>query len=49
MYESRAKTLSLRVPDEPHERLAAVLALAEALGGVLAGVDDEQGAIREEV
>jgi len=30
-HDWRAKTLSLRVPDEPEERLAAVLALAEAL------------------
>ncbi len=30
MYESRPKTLSLRVPDEPQARLAAVLELAEA-------------------
>ncbi len=32
MYESRTKTLSRRVPDEPAARLAAVLGLAEALG-----------------
>ena len=31
IHDWRAKTLSLRVPDEPEERLAAVLALAEAL------------------
>ena len=31
MYESRAKTLSVRVPDEPAARLAAVLGLAEAV------------------
>ena len=31
MYESRVKTLSLRVPDEPPARLAAVLGLAEAV------------------
>jgi transcription-repair coupling factor (superfamily II helicase) len=31
MYESRAKTLSVRVPDEPQARLAAVLGLAEAV------------------
>jgi transcription-repair coupling factor (superfamily II helicase) len=30
MYESRVKTLSLRVPDEPEARLVAVLGLAEA-------------------
>jgi transcription-repair coupling factor (superfamily II helicase) len=30
MYESRVKTLSMRVPDEPEERLAAVLELAAA-------------------
>ena len=31
MYESRVKTLSLRVPDDPAARLAAVLELTEAL------------------
>ena len=31
MYESRVKTLSVRVPDEPEARLAAVLGLAEAV------------------
>jgi len=31
MYESRAKTLSVRVPDEPPARLAAVLGLAAAV------------------
>jgi transcription-repair coupling factor (superfamily II helicase) len=31
MYESRVKTLSVRVPDEPPARLAAVLGLAEAV------------------
>jgi transcription-repair coupling factor (superfamily II helicase) len=31
IHDWRAKTLSLRVPDEPEERLAAVLALADAL------------------
>ena len=31
IYETRARTLSLRVPDDPAERLAAVLGLAEAL------------------
>jgi transcription-repair coupling factor (superfamily II helicase) len=31
MYESRVKTLSVRVPDEPEARLAAVLGLAEAM------------------
>jgi transcription-repair coupling factor (superfamily II helicase) len=31
MYESRVKTLSVRVPDEPQARLAAVLGLAEAV------------------
>ena len=36
MYESRPKTLSLRVPDEPDARLAAVLALAEAAAEALA-------------
>ena len=36
MYESRAKTLSLRVPDEPDARLAAVLGLAEAAAEALA-------------
>jgi transcription-repair coupling factor (superfamily II helicase) len=32
MYESRVKTLSVRVPGDPDERLAAVLGLAEKLG-----------------
>jgi transcription-repair coupling factor (superfamily II helicase) len=36
MYESRVKTLSLRVPDEPGARLAAVLGLAEAAAQALA-------------
>jgi transcription-repair coupling factor (superfamily II helicase) len=36
IYESRTKTLSLRVPDDPGERLAAVLALAEAVAGARA-------------
>jgi transcription-repair coupling factor (superfamily II helicase) len=35
MYESRAKTLSVRVPDEPEARLAAVLGLAEAVRGAV--------------
>jgi transcription-repair coupling factor (superfamily II helicase) len=39
MFESRAKTLSLRVPDEPDERLASVLALAKALRDALAEPD----------
>ena len=36
MYESRVKTLSVRVPDEPEARLAAVLGLAEAAAQALA-------------
>jgi hypothetical protein len=36
MYESRTKTLSLRVPDDPAARLAAVLELADAVGAALA-------------
>jgi hypothetical protein len=36
VYESRIKTLSLRVPDDPAARLAAVLRLAEELGQALA-------------
>ena len=36
MYESRVKTLSVRVPDEPGARLAAVLELAEAAGAAIA-------------
>ena len=32
MYESRLQTLSVRVPDDPQARLAAVLGLAEAVG-----------------
>jgi transcription-repair coupling factor (superfamily II helicase) len=35
MYESRVKTLSVRVPDEPPARLAAVLGLAEAVRGAV--------------
>jgi transcription-repair coupling factor (superfamily II helicase) len=35
MYESRTKTLSVRVPDEPHARLAAALGLAEAVRGAV--------------
>jgi hypothetical protein len=31
IHDWRAKTLSLRVPDDPGARLAAVLQLAEAL------------------
>ncbi|HEX5956080.1 MAG TPA: TRCF domain-containing protein, partial [Solirubrobacterales bacterium] len=41
MYELRHKTLSLRVPDEPPARLAAVLGLTEALTASLAASDDE--------
>ncbi len=36
IYELRHQTLSLRVPDEPHARLAAILGLAEALTATLA-------------
>ena len=36
IYEFRTKTLSLRVPDDPAERLEAVLGLTEALTGALA-------------
>src|SRR4051794_16855888 len=35
MYESRVRTLSVRVPDEPEARLAAVLGLAEAVRGAV--------------
>ena len=35
MYESRVKTLSVRVADEPEARLAAVLGLAEAVRGAV--------------
>jgi transcription-repair coupling factor (superfamily II helicase) len=35
MFESRAKTLSVRVADEPEARLAAVLGLAEAVRGAV--------------
>jgi transcription-repair coupling factor (superfamily II helicase) len=35
LYEWREKTASLRVPDEPEARLAAVLAMAEGLRGAL--------------
>lgn len=31
MYESRVKTVSVRVPDQPEARLAAVLELADAV------------------
>jgi hypothetical protein len=31
MYETSMRTLSLRVPDEPGPRLAALLALVESL------------------
>ncbi len=41
IYESRAKTLSLRVPDDPDARLAAVLELAEAAGEAVARASDE--------
>ncbi len=44
IYELRHRTLSLRVPDEPGERLAAVLALTDALKEALrdaADSDDE--------
>jgi len=36
IYESRLKTLSVRVPDEPRARLAAVLKLAAAVADALA-------------
>jgi transcription-repair coupling factor (superfamily II helicase) len=36
MYESRVKTLSMRVPDEPQARLAAVLELAATAGEAVA-------------
>jgi transcription-repair coupling factor (superfamily II helicase) len=36
IYEFRTKTLSLRVPEEPAERLEAVLGLTEALSEALA-------------
>ena len=36
MYESRAKTLSQRVPDEPDARLDLLLALTEALRDAVA-------------
>jgi transcription-repair coupling factor (superfamily II helicase) len=35
-YESRSKTLSVRVPDQPEARLAAVLGLADAAAGAVA-------------
>jgi hypothetical protein len=41
MYESRVKTLSLRVPDRPEARLAAVLEVTEAM----AGARDEVAAV----
>jgi transcription-repair coupling factor (superfamily II helicase) len=36
IYEYRPRTLSLRVPTDPAERLAAIVELAEALAGALA-------------
>jgi hypothetical protein len=36
IYDSRAKTLSLRVGEGPGDRLGAVLQLAEALSAALA-------------
>jgi transcription-repair coupling factor (superfamily II helicase) len=36
IYESRIKTLSLRVPDDPGARLAAVLRLADEVGEAIA-------------
>ena len=36
IYETRTRTLSVRVPDDPAERLAAVLELAEALSEAIA-------------
>ncbi len=39
IYELRHQTLSLRVPDDPPARLAAILALTEALGAALAETD----------
>jgi hypothetical protein len=44
IYELRYRTLSLRVPDEPAERLQSVLGLAEALTAALADLatDKEQ-------
>ncbi len=36
IYEYRPRTLSLRVPTDPAERLAAIVALAEALSAALA-------------
>jgi transcription-repair coupling factor (superfamily II helicase) len=36
IYESQARTLSIRVPDDPAARLSAVLELAAALNGAMA-------------
>jgi len=44
IYESRTKTLGLRVPDEPPARLEAVLGLAEALTIALAEPEAERAA-----
>jgi hypothetical protein len=44
IYESRTKTLGLRVPDEPPARLEAVLGLAEALTNALAEPEAERAA-----
>ncbi|MEX2107415.1 MAG: transcription-repair coupling factor [Solirubrobacterales bacterium] len=47
MYEWREKVASLRVPDDPEARLAAVLALADALRGAKSSVIDSEDGDRE--
>ncbi len=40
MFESRSQTLSVRVPDDPDQRLAAILALTKALGEAIEQLSD---------
>jgi transcription-repair coupling factor (superfamily II helicase) len=42
IYESRSKTLGLRVDDDPAARLKAVRSLAKEVAASLAGADDDQ-------
>ena len=42
MYESRTKTLGLRVDDDPAARLKAVRGLAKEVAAALAGAGDDQ-------
>jgi transcription-repair coupling factor (superfamily II helicase) len=47
IYELRHRTLSLRVPDDPGERLEAVLALAAALTAAVAAAPEAAGAVAD--